>query len=242
MENTLNRALWITWYNLPADGKDAYLEWLHGSYIPMMLKRPGFNDAAHYASENLTSHHPLNRTTDAAVPAGDRYILIFGAGDPHVFARPVPGKLHAALPAADRKMLAVRQAERVNIMVDESQLDGPEAGKREGRAFAPCIQLGSFCCGTGDEEEMLDWYANGRMPSMQKLPGCIGVRKLVSVSGWAKHAIFYEFTSLAIRNEHFKTHEKDNPALGAWTNTFVLKLNHVPGSPNVARRIWPTVK
>ena len=242
MENDLNRALWITWYNLAADAKDAYLQWLHGSYIPMMLRRPGFNNAANYASENQTSHHPLNHTTDQTVPAGDRYILIFGADNPHVFARPVPGKLHAELPAADREMLALREAERVNIMVDESQLDGPAAGQREGRAFAPCIQLGSFGCGTGDEEEMLDWYANGRMVSMQTLQGCIGVRKLVSVSGWAKHAVFYEFTSLAQRNQYFPTHEKDNAVLGSWSNTFVLKLNHAPGSPNVAQRIWPPIK
>jgi len=27
----------------------------------------------------------------------------------------------------------------------------------------------------------------------------------------------------------------------AWTNRFIPKLTHAPGSPNVARRIWPPV-
>ncbi len=239
----MGRALWITWYNLPADNRDTYLTWLHGAYIPALLKRPGILGAAHYASEEMSSHHHLRYTADPAVPAGDRYILLFSADNPHAFARPTPGKLHAGLPEADRKMLAVRGAGRTNIFVDEAQLDGPAAGTRGGKeAFGPCMQLGSFNCGIEDEDEMMDWYANGRMLSMQKLPGCIGVRKLVSVSGWAKHAVFYEFVSLAERNQYFPTHEQGNPELEAWTKTFVPKLIHAPGSPNVAQRIWPPLK
>ena len=89
------------------------------------------------------------------------------------------------------------------------------------------------------EDEVLDWYANWRLPSMQKLPGCLGIRKLVSVSGWAKHGVLYEFVSLQARNEHFPTHERANPEMEAWTDRLVRTLVHAPGSPNVARRIWP---
>ena len=46
----MDKALWISWYNLPDDGRDAYLAWLHGTYIPAMLERRGFLWAAHYAS------------------------------------------------------------------------------------------------------------------------------------------------------------------------------------------------
>lgn len=239
----MGQALWITWYDLPADGRDAYFAWLHGSYIPMMLKRSGFVNAAHYASEDLFSHHPLAHTVDPAVPTGNRYILLFGAASPHVFARPTPRKLHAELSKEDQDMLAVRVGERVNIFVDEAHLDGPDAGKRESKtAFSPCIQLGSFGAGTADEDEMMDWYANGRMLSMQNLPGCISVRKLVSVSGWAKHAVLYEFVSLAERNKYFPVHEKSQPEMEAWTKEFVPKLLHAPGSPNVAQRIWPPMQ
>ena len=34
-----DRGLWITWYDLPESGRDAYLIWLHESYLPALLKR-----------------------------------------------------------------------------------------------------------------------------------------------------------------------------------------------------------
>ena len=74
---------------------------------------------------------------------------------------------------------------------------------------------------------------------MRNLPGCVAVRKLVSVSGWSKHAIFYEWTSVAMRNKIFVDHEKINPKMEEWTDKVVRKLVHAPGSPNLAERIWP---
>ena len=74
---------------------------------------------------------------------------------------------------------------------------------------------------------------------MGKLEGCIAVRKLVSVSGWAKHAILYEWASAEDRNKRFVDHEKHNPEMELWTDKVVRKLVHAPGSPNLAIRIWP---
>ena len=79
------------------------------------------------------------------------------------------------------------------------------------------------------------------MPSMQKLPGCVRVRKYASVSGWAKHMILYEFTSTRARDGSFVEHEKANPKMEQWTDDVVRKLVHAPGSPNLAARIWPPV-
>ncbi len=43
------------------------------------------------------------------------------------------------------------------------------------------------------------------------------------------------------RNEHFPDHEKANPEMDAWTDRFVRKLLHAPGSPNLAQRIYSAV-
>ena len=77
---------------------------------------------------------------------------------------------------------------------------------------------------------------------MEKLPGCVRVRNLASVSGWAKHGILYEFTSVAARNEHFVHHESSNPEMEAWTDHVVRKLVYASGSPSLAHRIWPPIK
>lgn len=242
----MTRALWITWYDLDDGDREQYLSWLDGSYLPRLLDRSGILWAAHYRTERnppmsgvpAGGASRLHSTDDPAVPRGNAYILIAGADSPHVFARPTPARFHAELPAADRRMLETRAGARQNIMVVEEGADGPEAATRNaGEGLAPCIQLGSFNAGDADEEEVLAWYAQWRLPSMQKLPGCVGIRKLVSVAGWAKHGVLYEFVSLEARNRYFPEHEKANPEMEAWTDRFVRKLLHAPGSPNVAVRL-----
>lgn len=244
----MDRGLWIAWYDLPDDGREAHLFWLHETYIPGLLKRPGFLWAAHYASvkkgtmRTTRREDALHRTTDPSVPTGDRYILLFGAEHAHVFGDPVPSALHAGLPEQSRKMLAMRTGERVNIMVEAARVNGPEAKEySSGMALAPCIQLGNFNCAYEHEEEMLAWYAQWRMPAMGRLPGCIRTRRLASVSGWAKHAILYEFASLEARNRYFLTHEDRHPEMKAWSEKMVRRLTHAPGSASLACRIWPAV-
>ncbi len=88
---------------------------------------------------------------------------------------------------------------------------------------------------------MLAWYAPWRLPAMRTLPGCIRTRRLASVSGWAKHGVLYEFTSLAARNEHFVKHEDQRPDMKAWLDKLVRRLVHAPGSSTLATRCWPVV-
>lgn len=241
-----DRSLWITWYDLPERDRDAYLSWLHGTYIPAVLKRPGYLWAAHYASvkkQNVTTmrrEKGLHNTKDASVPPGEDYILFFGATDSAVFGACSPAEINAALPQEDRAMLALRKNERVNIMVEAARVEGPEhAGYRGGMQLAPCIQIGQFNCTAAYEEEMMAWYARWRMPAMSRLPGCIRTRKMASVAGWAKHSILYEFTSLDARNQYFTRHEDAHPDMIAWGDKMVSQLTHAPGSANLATRLWP---
>lgn len=249
MSVAIDRAYWISWYNLAADGRDAYLAWAHEVYIPKVLARPGVMWAAHYASQPKGSFTSLggggrisHKKDPEGVPKGDRYILMFGAADPYVLGNPSRREFHASLTEADRKMVARRVEERVNLMVEESRVYGPAANATDpaGTPPAPCIQLGSFNVRSLDEEEELAaWYARWRMPSLQKVPGCVRVRKLVSVAGWAKHACFYEFTSLKDREEHFVYYERPYPEMVEWSTNVVRDTIHAPGSANVALRIWP---
>ena len=45
---------------------------------------------------------------------------------------------------------------------------------------------------------------------MAGIPSSMGMRKLASVSGWAKHGVMYEFTSLEGRAKNFRAHEAKN--------------------------------
>lgn len=243
----LDRGLWISWYNLPQDGRDRYFSWLHESYIPRMLKQPRFLWAAHYKSAKIAPLPHIRHTSDPAVPKGADYILIFGAESAHAFSKGVdaftkgaPSKLDANLTDEDRHMLGLRIGERIVITAEEDRIDGPEAGTRKGLISSPGIQLGSFNAQPqAVEDELLSWYADWRMEAMGKLPGCVGMRKLVSTSGWAKHLVLYEFTSLADRAKHLPSMRELYPAQMKWTEEWIPKLTHTPESPVVAERIWP---
>ncbi len=239
----INSGFWIAWYNLPEQGRDQYLAWLHASYIPRVLARSGVTAAAHYASVDAPRQRKnLSATTDAAVPAGDRYILVFEGATPYTFAGPMPSRYHETLPEGDRAMLAIRIGARSNVMTIEHEVRGPDTPDTGDLPLGPAIQLGNFNSGSWqDEDELADWYSQWRLPSLEKMKGCIRVRKLVSISGWAKHAILHEFISVEARNANYIALEKNNPEMDRWSEEVVNKLVHAPGSPNVAKRIWPAI-
>ena len=83
----MDQGHWIAWYNLPAEGRDAYLSWLHGTYIPKLLKKPGILYAAHYASAKVPPSPLIPHTNDHSVPTGNDYVLIFGAETAHAFSK-----------------------------------------------------------------------------------------------------------------------------------------------------------
>ena len=246
----MDRGNWITWYNLPTAGKDEHLAWLYGTYIPKMLKQPGFLYAAHYANAKVAPAPIIPHTDDQTLPTGNDYILIFGGETAHAFSKGTaafikgaPSKLDTGLTETDRKMLAMRSGVRVCITTEEARAAGPEAARREGQyALAPCIQLGSFNANSyKSEDEWLSWYADWRMAALGALPGCIGIRKLVSTSGWARHIVMYEFTSLKSRNEGMASIKTLYPEQAAWTEKCIANLIHAPDSPLVAERLWPPV-
>lgn len=240
-----DRGLWITWYDLPTDGRDAYMSWLHGTYLPQILKRPGYLWAAHYATQDLEggadNDKRYKHVDDPRVGKGYHFMLLIGAADANVFGDPVPSVLHASLPEDGKKMLAMRIGERVNLFT--------ETGRREGRAFAvykegltgtPCIQVGSFDCQLEYEEEMHAGYVLNRLPTMCDTPSCVRTRKLNSVAGWAKHGIVYEFASKEGFDRDYPPAVAKSP-LGFGAHSVVPMLTHAPNGPNSALRIWPPV-
>jgi hypothetical protein len=243
-----DRALWISWYDLPEDGRERYLAWLHGRFIPTITKHAGVITAAHYATVERSNVRTIRRDDakderlDTNVPKGNRYILIVAAENANIFGNALPLVQRLGLSQEDANMLALKSGERVNIMVEAARVNGPETPVgTDAVSFSPCIQLGSFNCAYEDQDEVLAWYAQSRMPAMATLPGSVRTRLLASVSGWAKQAILYEFTSLQARNTHYLRLEDGKPDMKAWSDRIVPKLIHAPGSSNLAQRIWPAV-
>jgi hypothetical protein len=231
----MDRGIWATWYDLP-EGRDDYLAWLRGVHLPEMLSRPGYLWAAHV--ENVVTpereernNRRLTHTDDPSVPTGVAYLLLFGAVTPHPFLDPSPDELTPQLNAEARAMLGRRVGARSTIFVEVDRVEGPDARKRKpGITPGPVIQFGSF--NSKDETEMSAWYARSRLPLVEPLAGTVGARKLVSITGWAKHAILYEFSSL-------EAAEKNLVDTSDWSRRVVDGLTHAPHSPSLGVRIWP---
>jgi len=239
-----DRGLWVTWYDLPENGRDAYLSWLHQTYLPGLLKHPGYLWAAHYATRDVEggSNSPrYHHVEDPNVGTGFRYILLIGARDANVFGDPIPNVLHAALPEQGRKMLAMRVGERVNLMTETGRCEGRASKTYSGGiAGAPCIQIGSFNCPVENEQEMHAGYVQLRLPAMCATNSCIRTRKMNSVAGWAKHGILYEFASVEGFVRDYAAANAKSP-LGLGGHSVVPTLIHAPNGPNSAVRIWPPV-
>jgi hypothetical protein len=240
-----DRGIWITWYDLPTEARDAYFAWLHGTYLPGLLKRPGYLWAAHYASQDLEggaeNAKRYKHVDDPRVGKGYHYMLLVAASDASVFGDPVPSLINAALPEEGKKMLALRAGERVNIFTEACRRDGSAFSSfKEGMTGAPCIQVGSFDCELEFEEEMHAGYVLERMPKMCATPSCVRVRKLNSVAGWAKHGIIYEFASKEGFDRDYAPAVANSP-LGLNGHSVVPNLIHAPNGPNSAIRIWPPV-
>lgn len=243
----MDDGIWATWYDLGDAGKVDYLDWLHGEHLPGLMARPGIAWAAHYeitggGSDMAKIHDRLNRPV-GGVPTGQDYLVLVGATSPHVFFDPRIDEWEAGLEGTARAMLDRRVGARTCVFVTEEMITGPEYDARPaGTTPAPAIQMGSFRTATlADEFDLAAWYAQYRLPAMSRMPGCVATRKLVSVAGWAKHSILYEFTSLDARQAHFQNHESLALDETVWTNKIITYTVHAPGSPSVGRRIWPEV-
>ncbi len=236
--------IWATWYDLPEEGREDYLSWLHEVHIPEALGRTGYSWAAHFKldnSEERNEHYRGKWTDDPSVPVGNDYLLLFGAESPNTFFNPNPSELAERQTPEAQEMANRRTGVRTCIFTEVGRVNGPEVDKRgPGLTPGPVIQLGSFNPKKPESEEALSsWFAQWRLPSQRTLPGCVGARKLVSALGWAKHAIFYEFASMDAVNNHFSGYDFRFPGIAERTKGIYNSVVHAPGSPSLGTRIWP---
>ncbi len=180
----MDRGVRATWYDLPNQGKAEYISWLHEEHIPQMLERPGVLWAAHVENvmspeREQTIDSRLTHTSDSSVPAGNQYLMLYGAASPHVFADPSPAELRAGLSSEDQQMLGRRAASRSCIFVEVDRVDGPEAKtRRPGITPGPIIQLGTFNINAVEKEDELEtWYARSRLPLLAPTSAGLGSAK-----------------------------------------------------------------
>lgn len=242
----MDQGIWATWYDFPEDGKNEFLSWIHEEYLPTALSRPGYLWAAHvenrWDSERKKEIRKRLTHIDELDPSllggGNSFLMLFGAASPEVFLDPSPENLERSWTDRECEMFGRRSGVRSCIFMEYGRVEGPEPRKGPGITPGPIIQVGTFNINHHENEmDLAAWYAQLRNPRMSRMTGCIGARNLISVAGWAKHAIFYEFVSFDAIDRYFTTPDPENPE---WSNRVVGNLVHAPGSPSLGKRIWPS--
>ena len=242
----MDTGIWSTWYNLPEDRVDEYLNWLHAEYLPFLQQQPGIAWVAHYRSTGGgPSMQELMRTAahaDESVPQGGQFILLAGAPTVHAFWTPFV--LELPVPDHYRQMLDLRTGVREEFYTEETRVDGCSGLNRSnGITSAPAIQFGAYRMKTVEAEHYLGHFnTHSRFPTMAQQKGCIRVRKLANVAGWPKHGVLYEFESI---ESHLKNHEEPVESQCLRTDNIsgqnAANAIYSPGAPFVGERTWPPI-
>ena len=228
-----------------------YVEYSDGAtYAPQPTSaaaQPGMGAAAQPQGKGIDAAPPCSSFPDddhgtPPPPHGSDYAMLIGAGSPHVFFKPNIEDVDAE-DAKTTEMFAKRIGTRIVVATEQARVDGPEIHHRAPATTpGPFIQLGHFRVRSVEEEFDLNaWYAEYRLPTIAAMPGAIAARKLVTVAGWAKHVVLYEFVDAEAHHTNFMNHEILSFTDGEWTNRVVKYTAHAPGSPSIGERLWPEV-
>ena len=244
----MDQSIRICWYDLPESRREEYLSWLHEIYLPKIQSRAGVIWVAHY--EIIKTDAMIQKLSDfigrpdpsESIPTGSQFAMMIAAGSPHYFFKPNFDDIECS-DATEKEMMSLPQNLRAVVTAEQARVNGPEFGSRTTCSTpAPFIQLGHFRVRSVEEEfDLVSWYADYRFPAIARMTGAIRARKMLTVAGWAKHVVMYEFTSRESHEEHFMGHESLAFTDGEWTNRVVLYTQHAPGSPSIGQRIWPKV-
>jgi hypothetical protein len=246
----MDRAIWAVWYDLPEEGNEAYLAWMHEEYLPRLKQRPGIAWVAHYRNVTnehmLRTLHPVMARPDAAdAGTGCGYIQLVGASDPLLLFSPSFIQQEARETGRDRQMLDRRIGPQSYAFGELFRVNGPELRLRPpGTTPGAAIQMGMLRLKHHEAKHALSsWYANNRLPLIAAMPGTISARVFSCLAGWPDFGVLYEFRSVQDRERSFEPQETDIAVQRHSPPDAhpipVDQLIHAPGSPQAARRIWP---
>jgi hypothetical protein len=233
------------WYDLADSGRDGFLSWLHDNYLPRLKNTPGVVWTGHYRIVQKSGEPSVAgglrrvQTDDPNVPAGSQYVLITAGDATDTFLGwqcPV-----AVLEQSAQERLKARLSYRQAIFIEEFRVVGPEGQKAWPVAAPAAMQLGNFNVRTPDDDlELARYYRLSRFPEVAVTGGSIGARKLVSIVGWPKHGIFYEFLAINPEDGTFETRMLANrtppPVKLRPIQDYVV---HAPNAPHAGARLWP---
>lgn len=234
------------WFDISCEDKDKLWSWLHNFFFPNLQCQNGVNWVAHYdivphPKKPYIKGAPLKKeVNNPEIPSGWENLVLTSVNMPSVFFG--PNCSLRKLEKQNQHYLSMRTNYRSAVFIEEEMINGPEQHKQPlGMGGAPAMQFGSYNVDEiQDEDELAKWYRAERFPRLPVTRGMIRGRKFLSISGWAKHGVLWEFSEMD-KNEYSFEHRFIEADRGEnWHGRHVLEyVTHAPGSPHAGIRVWP---
>lgn len=236
------------WFDLHPEDRAEFQDWFHDTHLPAVQATPGVGWVGHYEivpipDKPYIEGAPRRReTTDPTLPTGWQHVVLTAALSAEVFfgqCAPLD-----ALEQADAPQLALRRNHRRAVFIEEQVVNSPELrASPYGMGPPPAMQLGNYNTRRPEDEfELARWYRAERFARVSVTPGMIRGRKMISMAGWAKHGVLWEFTDLPKGDASFEHRFVAADRNENWQGRHVLEYaEHAYGSPHAGRRIWPPV-
>lgn len=188
----MGSGIWAIVYDLQNDGRQNYLTWFHEVHIPEKLSRPGYESAAHFRSLDAeASEKPAGSSC-----RGASNLALFVGETTRTFFDPSPGQLKQRQDELTRTMIGRRIGAVSTIYTIEWRMD--QNGFYPGSGEAPIgrfIRMERFA--DPDKDEDLEvWCAQERAIQVSRIPGCLGITKVLAAMGAPRHALISEFSDL----------------------------------------------
>ena len=242
----MSEVLRAEWFDLADGARDGVWAWMHDEFLPALQSAQGVAWVGHYDIVEqpnrpyIEGAPPKKETRDPDLPTGWQNVVLTAAASPEVFFG--PGNPIDDLAAAHADKLAVRDNFRAAVFVEEQVINSPEQRTLPyGMGPPPAMQLGNYNTDTPEDEiELARWYRAERFPRVAVSRGMIRGRKLLSIAGWPKHGVLWEFTDLPDGAFTFEPRFVEADRGENWLGRHVLEyVTHAPGSPHTGRRVWP---
>ena len=242
----MTEVLRAEWFDLREEEHNSVCSWMHDAYFPALRSAQGVAWVGHYNIVEQPDKPYIDgapnkkEIEDPLVPTGWQNVVLTAAASLEVFFG--PDNAVDALEQKHTNKLADRQNYRTAVFIEEQVINSPEQRTLPyGMGPPPAMQLGNYNANLPEDEfELARWYRAERFPRVSVSRGMIRGRKLLSVAGWPKHGVLWEFTELPENEYSFEPRFIEADRGEEWHGRHVLEyVTHAPGSPHAGRRVWP---
>ena len=223
MANRKGMGVHMVSVDVMADKEEEHNRWYHEEHMGERMAMPGVLNSARYV----------------AVSGGPKYLTCYELEAPEVFNNKEHAWGRENPTEWTKRMHPARVSTRVFGMLCQQIFPAEVSLAVAQSDMAQVLQIERVDVPAEAEDEFAEWYDTTLVPSYEKVPGCIRVRRYETAT-WAlrgepKYAMIYEFENENVPQSPEWAAARDAHTLSA---QILPQMKHDPGSPGIYKKIF----